>query len=229
MEQFSTAFAKAVMAVCFGGLFLIAALAFATGLKSAFLRLRRAGVGRFIVLAPLVAVAVLYGGSKQREGRVSFPYTDPTNRYFTDDGSRVDDDGVWLAFRAVGVPNSADFHGVFRSIESTDDADWEEFLTGTVGQYLTPRLIPFENAKAFDFQFFSTYTAGPTVHTNGVLNVKWGVPTRASSGTVEALPIRSEVRLDSKPVATPYSSVLTNDFYKASTVEALTIEGGEGK
>lgn len=194
-------------------------LAVARGAAAGLWRVRRYGSGRLLILAPLVAVAVLYGGSKQRVGRVSFPYTDPTAKYFTDAGSRVDDDGVWLAFRAVGIPTSADFHGVARPIESTDDADWQEFLLGTVGQYITPQLIPFENAKAYDFQFFSTYTAGPTVHTNGVLNVKWGVPTEKRDGTVDALPINSQVRLDGVPVATPSSADETVRAYAVETEE----------
>lgn len=161
---------------------------------------------RAFVIAPFVAIALIYGGSKPS---ISFPYTDPKTKYFTDAGSEVRDDSIWLAFTALRIPLSADFHGYYRELveEGENTNEWVEFLTGTVGAFIDPREIPFPEAKRYEFSFFSTYVEGPTVHTNGVLNVKWGVPTQIRQGIVEAVPIQSEVHLDVNVIATPDHSV----------------------
>lgn len=166
-------------------------------------RVYRSGDWRHWVLPiPLIAVAIIYGGSKPH---ISFPYTDPTQRYFTDAGSEVRDNSIWLTFTAMRIPMSADFHGCYRRLvdEGENTNEWIEFLTGTVSQYLDPIEIPFAEAKKYEFMFFSTYVEGPTVHTNGVLNVKWGVPQTAVTDSVRAVPIQTEVRLDGNAAATP--------------------------
>ena len=160
------------------------------------------GRRRWIMTLPFVAIAIIYGGSKPS---ISFPYTDPTQRYFTDAGSEVRDNSIWLSFTAMRIPMSADFHGCYRELveEGENTNEWVEFITGTVGQYLDPREIPFPEAKRHEFIFYSTYVEGPTVHTNGVLNVKWGVPITNRTDSVRALPIQTEVRLDGRAIATP--------------------------
>lgn len=158
---------------------------------------------RGIVFAiPFLIVAIIHGGSKPT---ISFPYTDPKVRYFTDAGSEVRDDSIWLAFTAFRIPLSADFHGCYRELveEGENTNEWVEFLLGTVGAYIEPQEIAFPNAKGYEFCFFSTYVEGPTVHTNGVLNVKWGIPTNALQEVIRALPIQSEVRMDWGIIATP--------------------------
>lgn len=166
-------------------------------------------------------VAIVVGGTKPT---VSFPYTDIEKRYFIDAGSTVEADHIHLAFTAVGIPMSADFLGYYRSVDSTDDADWTQFLAGTVGAYITPCDIPFPNAKQYAYQFFSTYTAGPTVHTNGVLNVKWGLPSSESAdGTLKAIPVQTEVRFDWRIIATP-TSVHSNLVDGASDAALINLQ-----
>lgn len=178
-------------------------------------------VPKLFLVVPLIIAMMLHGSTKRPSPMVSFPYTDPDHRYFIDTGSRIEDEGVWLSFRSIGIPTSADFIGCFRPLASTSEEDWVPFLQGTVGEYLTPQLILFADAKNFNFCFFSTFTAGPTVHTNGVLNVNWGVPLTSRDGVVDALPIRSVVNLNGQPVATPASSILTNEYYRKVSSEII--------
>lgn len=119
-----------------------------------------------------IALATMYGGAKT--GTVTYPYTDPEIRYLFDAGSYVTNDYVHVEFtRSAVVPDSADFLGYYRSAESTNDEDWVEFLATTFAEFHSPSNVPFAGALTNSFAFFTTYSPGPVVHTNGVAVVNW--------------------------------------------------------
>lgn len=123
-----------------------------------------------------------HGMTKQTTGRVSFPYTDVETRYIFDAGSYVSNDCVHVAFtRSVVVPDSADFLGYVRPCGSTNDSDWVQFLDTTFAAFHSPSNVPYAGAQTNDFQFFTTYTPGPVVHTNGVAVVNWQRPFDGST------------------------------------------------
>ena len=125
-----------------------------------------------LLVSPFVVCMVYVGSTKN--GSVSFPYTDVEMRYLYDAGSYVTNDYVHVAFtKSPVVPDSADFLGFYRSTESTNDLDWVQFLETTFGAFHSPSNVPFAGAISNDFQFFTTYTPGPVVHTNGVAVVNW--------------------------------------------------------
>lgn len=127
-----------------------------------------------LIVAPFVLCMVWTGATKSGIGRVSYPFTDVEMRYLYDAGSYVTNDYVHVAFaKSALIPDGADFLGYFRPIGSTNDAEWVCFLETTFAQFHSPSNVPFAGAITNDFQFFTTYTPGPAVKTNGVAIVNW--------------------------------------------------------
>ena len=132
----------------------------------------KAHKGDALIVAPFVLCLIYTGSTKN--GTVMYPYTDVEMRYLFDAGSYVTNDYVYVAFvRSSVVPDSADFLGYYRPAGATNDAEWVEFLSTTFAEFHSPSNIPFAGAITNDFQFFTTYTPGPVVHTNGVAVVNW--------------------------------------------------------
>lgn len=134
------------------------------------------------LVAPFVLFLVYYGATKPTVGRVSFPYTDVETRYLYDAGSYVTNDYVHVAFtKSAVVPDSADFLGYVRPCGSTNDEDWVQILATTFAKFHSPSNVPFAGAISNDFQFFTTFTPGPVVHTNGVAVINWQKPFDGST------------------------------------------------
>jgi len=178
---------------------------------------RSSRFARYVFLA-FVAGATLYGGSKNL-GRVSYPYTDPSHHYLFDDGSYVTNDYVHVAFtKSALLPNDADFLGYVRPASSTNDADWAMMLESTIGSFSSPSNIPYAGAISNSFQFFTTWTPGPAVHTNGVAVILWQKPFDGS--TNRAATIRTGIYLDGIRIAP--NPAITNG---PSTVFMTTQQG----
>ena len=71
---------------------------------------------------------------------------------------------------------------------------------------LTMSNVPFAGAISNDFQFFTTYTPGPVVHTNGVAVIMW--QKSINGGSDRVVPIRTGIYADGLRVAP--SPALTN-------------------
>ena len=160
--------------------------------------MKKLSTNRLVFLAGVV-LATLYGGAKS--GRVSYPFTDPELRYLYDAGSYVTNGYVHVDFtRLAIVPASADLQGWYRPAGSTNDAEWAQMLDTTFADFPVPQDIAFEGAETNDFQFFTTWTPGPAVHTNGVAEIMWSKgPIDAASATV--VPWRTGIYLDAKRVS----------------------------
>lgn len=160
-----------------------------------------------LVVAPFVVCMIYVGATKQTTGRVSYPYTDVEMRYLFDAGSYVTNDYVHVAFsKSPVVPDSADFLGYVRPTDSTNDADWVEFLSTTFAEFHSPSNVPFAGAISNDFQFFTTYTPGPVVHTNGVAVIMW--QKSINGGSDRVIPVRTGIYIEGMRVAP--SPALTN-------------------
>lgn len=127
-----------------------------------------------VFVVPFVLCMIYVGSTKHIIGYVTFPYTDVETRYLTDAGSYVTNDYVHVAFsKSPVVPDSAEFFGYARPVGSTNDLDWVCMLKTTFADFHSPSNVPYANAISNDFQFFTTYTPGTAVHTNGVAVVPW--------------------------------------------------------
>ena len=136
--------------------------------------------------SPLVCGAfavgmIQYAATKGFIGSVTFPYTNPERRYITDTGSYVTNDYVHVSISTFLVPSGAPFLGYVRPVGSTNDADWVEFYSTTFGDFHSPSNIPYAGAISNDFQFFTTWTPGPVIHTNGVATIMWNRPEGATN------------------------------------------------
>jgi len=172
-----------------------------------------------VAFALAVVLATLYAGAKHN-GRVTYPYTDLETRYLTDNGSYVTNDHVHVAFtRSLIVPVSADLLGYVRPAGSTNDADWVQMLETTFAQFACPSNIPWAEAWTNEFAFFTTWTPGPAVHTNGVAVINW---QQATDGNTNRFPmIRTGVYVDGAKSAP--SPALTNG---PSVPVTFTLQGG---
>lgn len=165
---------RLVMFVCLAGLGAIVAFAllayFAFFMTPIVVWVKRHCL-QAVFVAPFVLFMVYVGATK---GRVTFPYTDVETRYLTDAGSYVSNDCVHVAFaKSAVVPDSADLLGYARPVGSTNDLEWVCMLETTFADFHSPSNVPYANAISNDFQFFTTFTPGPVVHTNGVAVVMW--------------------------------------------------------
>jgi len=132
-------------------------------------------------LLPFVVSCCLVGMTKHMIGHVTYPYTDVEQRYLIDTGSYVTNDYVHVAFnRSPIVPDSAPLMGAVRPCGSTNDEEWVIFLNTTFEEFTVPQDLAYEGALTNDFQFFTTWTPGPAVHTNGVAVIEWQRPIRPS-------------------------------------------------
>jgi len=161
--------------------------------------IRRHGLQAAFV-APAVVCLVYVGSTKQMVGSVTYPFTDPEVRYLYDAGSYVTNDFVHVSFeKSALVPDSADFLGYFRPCGSNSDDDWIEFLATTFALFHSPSNVPFAGALTNDFQFFTTFTPGPSVHTNGVAVVNWMMPTGGATNAI--VPVRTGIYVGGRRLA----------------------------
>ncbi len=161
--------------------------------------------GRGFALVALALVFTLYGGSKSPKPTVTFPKTDIEVAYLVNSGSYVTNDAVYVSFtKSPIVPLNADLKGYYAPFTTNTEAEveWTQFYDGYVSDF--PQFIEFANATNYNFQFFTTWTPAPTVHTNGVLNVNWGVADNQDmEDEIIALPIQTEVWFNADFLATP--------------------------
>lgn len=168
-------FGRVVAFVCLAGLGAIVSIAvlaaFVTYMTPVVVWAKRHNI-QAAFISPFVLFLVFTGSTKH--GSVTFPFTDVETRYLIDAGSFVTNDYVHVAFsKSPVVPDSAEFFGYVRPADSTNDLDWVCMLETTFSDFHSPSNVPYANAISNDFQFFTTFTPGPAVHTNGVAVVNW--------------------------------------------------------
>ncbi len=148
------------------------------------------------LLAILALPFIIYGSTKAPQSTVDFLRTDADMQYFYDRGSYVTNDYVYVDFTTQVVPASANFYGEYRELALSNDTDWVEFVNTTIEDFAPPQPIAFDNATNYCFRFYTDWTPGPAVVTNGVLKINWGVPvTPPEPFTINAVPVQTEIEL----------------------------------
>lgn len=104
-----------------------------------------------------------------RKEPITFLQTDPEITYLIDTGSWVSNNVVHLEFSTRLLPSSAPlFLDYIPKTESPDSNNYTTYLSGTVESVPKVFEFTFEGAISNRWVFYTTYTPGPNVHTNGV-------------------------------------------------------------
>lgn len=127
----------------------------------------------------LIAAAFLYAAGTKPDSPtrpVSFPYVDVEQRYLFDYGSIVSNDHVHVNFTAsVVLPQSAPIYLDYS--DGTNLNYWTTYTNATLATFPRPLDFYFPGAISNTWMCYTTWTPGPTVHTNGVAQVNWHLPT----------------------------------------------------
>lgn len=159
----------------------------------------RALTGRELMVFAVLASICTWAAQKRL---VTFPRTDPTQSYLMDRGSYVDDETstVHIDFTRIIAPDSAVLY--VDRMQRTEGAEWENYLTTTLGEIRPPIDLEVPNATNYQWAVYTDWTPGPTVQTNGVWHAMWGKDRKTGR---HAIPVRTAVRVDGKTIATPKS------------------------
>ncbi len=179
---------------------------------------------RAALLVPFVAGMVIHGGSK---ARVTYPPTEAGRAYLVDRGSYVTNGCVHLDFERRIVPDDAALVVERRPVASTNDAEWAEFLRTTFAALPVPADLPCAGATNWDWCVYADWAPDPSVHTNGILEARWGVSrldaAHRAAGLAVGVPAQSTVWRDGEMLGTPGG---TNTLQGASLLETEADEGG---
>ena len=171
-----------------------------------------------VAKAVFVAAAltgVLYGGSKR--ATVSYPQTEAGRAYLVDRGSYVTNDYVHIDFERRIVPDDAALVVERREVASTNDTDWAEVVRTTFAAFAVPTNLPCANATNWCWIVYADWTPPPSVHTNGILEVKWGTSRKDAAlrarGLAVGIPAQTGIALGGGRLAVPDARVYTARDY----------------
>lgn len=159
---------------------------------------------RYALLVPFVAGMIVYGSTK---ARVTYPMTEAGRAYLVDRGSYVTDDFVHIDFERRIVPDDAALVIERRRVASTNDTDWAEFLRTTFAAFAVPADLPCAGATNWMWIVYADWAPSPSVHTNGILEAKWGASrndaAHRAAGLAVGIPVQSTVWVDGAMAGTP--------------------------
>lgn len=123
-----------------------------------------------VVFIGMASVAFPTSAEKKREkDPIGFLRTDAEIVYLIDNGSYVSNNIVHLEFSTRLLPPSAElFLDYIPKTEPADSTAYTTYLSGSVETVPNVVEFEFENAISNRWIFYTTYTPGPNVHTNGV-------------------------------------------------------------
>ena len=198
MRALAYAFQAAVMVAGVSVLALFALGYAAYALRDAAAKLKR-WLGASAMSALLVVCAVWYGGGKSTRP-VSFPRTDMGVAYLVDAGSYATNDLVHVAFTSFLIPQDAMIYLDYWPDGSTNEEDMVTAYSATLAEFPRPLDLPFENAVSNRWYCYTTWTPGPSIHTNGVWQSTWMTDRRERRFLI---PIRTTVEVDGETIAPP--------------------------
>lgn len=158
-------FQHVVMWTCFAVLVLCSSVLILAGFGKSIGRARRRLRNASFVLGVCAGVALIYGGRKGTV-TVSDPYIVNAGSYLTNDVAHVS-----LAKRSQLLPDSTEILVYARQVDQTNATDWVR-----LEPHLTFADHPYDyalvNATNYDVMVAANFTPEPTIHTNGVLQIK---------------------------------------------------------
>ena len=120
-----------------------------------------------VCLSILAAWAVVYGGGKSQQGRVTVD--DP---YIRDAGSYLTNDVVHVSIqkKTALLPDTTEILVYARQLDSTNVLDWAR-LTPHLTYADHPHDYSLPNATNYNVMVAAQFSPAPTVHTNGVWSI----------------------------------------------------------
>ena len=175
-----------ILYACVAALILIASVVILAGMgKSASAAKRRLGGPRSVAVAALAAACTLYA----RKGMVmvSDPYISNSGSYLTNDVAHIS-----IAKRSALLPDDTSILVYARQVDSTNVADWVR-----LSPHLTfadhPHDYALPNATNYDVMVAADFVPAPTVHTNGVWQIKgFTIPGTGKAAFPNTKTIRKE-------------------------------------
>ena len=173
IEALLTGFQASVLYMCVVALMSLCCVVIVMNLRRAARSAKRRLRGpAAAALALLSAWAVLYGGSKGRV-TVSDPYIQNAGSYLTNDIVHVA-----ISKRSQMLPDDTEILVYARQVDLTNATDWVRLAPHlTLQQYLLVEGVYFydyalPNATNYNVLVAANFAPPPTVHTNGVWQVK---------------------------------------------------------
>ena len=164
------------------GIILAMVFVVAVGIVALIPSRRRAGSCRGRAVGPvfwLIALGFLHAAADKPGGitrPVLFPSTDLETRYLSDVDSVVSNDFVHVNFVAsVVLPSDAPIYLDYS--QGTNTEVWASYTNATLATFPRPLDFEFPGAITNAWMCYTTWTPGPTVHTNGVAQINWQLPT----------------------------------------------------
>ena len=144
---------------------------------------------RISLLAPFVAAMVIHGSTKPTPstGTITYLRTDADVQYLYDAGSFVSNDLVHVSFTYAVAPGTADFQLWAWPNASTNEEEMVLVYSNTLAGVTQPYEFEYAGAISNRWFGFTTWTPGPSVHTNGVALVNWQMPFDPAATNVAAM------------------------------------------
>ena len=165
---------------------------------------------RIALLAPFVAAMVIHGSTKPAPvvGTITYLRTEADVQYIYDAGSFVSNDLVHVAFTFAVAPGTADFQLWAWPRSSTNEEEMVLVYSNTLAGVAQPYEFEYAGAISNRWFGFTTWTPGPSVHTNGVALVNWQLPYDPAATNIAAM-TRTGVYIDDVRLAP--SPAITNN------------------
>ena len=153
-----------ILWACAVALILIASVVILAGMDKAAMRAKRRLRGASLAMLALAVACTIF--ARKGSVTVSDPYIQNDGSYLTNDVAHVA-----IAKRTPLLPNDTEILVYARQVDSTNVTDWVR-----LSPHLTFADHPYDyslpNATNYDVMVAADFTPAPTVHTNGVWQMK---------------------------------------------------------
>lgn len=201
MSELYQYFQEYTLLIACGALLLIAALSFVLAWYRYVGTRGAKGFAILFTLISLFSAIKAYPTTKEKtpsNDKIIFLQNDSEVIYLYDQGSYVSNNIVHLHYATRLLPDTAELYlDCIPKSEPPDSLSYSNVLSGTVATLPEIVEFEFENAISNRWVFFTTYTPGPAVHTNGVAIVEF---IRAARSVNVAVPKRTSIYEDGEKV-----------------------------
>lgn len=198
MSELYQYFQEYTLLIAFGVLLFIAALSLVFAISAKRVDKGFAILFTFIALSSAIKAYPTTKEKTTSNDKIIFLQNDSEAIYLYDQGSYVSNNIVHLHYATRLLPDTAQLYlDYIPKSEPPDSLSYSNVLSGTVATLPEIFEFEFENAISNRWVFYTTYTPGPAVHTNGVAIVEF---IRAARSLNVAVPKRTSIYEDGAKV-----------------------------